>query len=267
MALPVFKTGEVEQLGLAGSIPVRLRETVRAEVRDDGGCTPERSPDGCRPRRRPAGRGDDPAGPIDGQGGGRRCAAASAPWGIGSRRGRGCRRGRIAGDGDVPPRGDQRDGGGPAHEPRPGSTVRCGAAGDRGSSRLRRYRVRPCHRPAGAARTRHPGDASSRGSVRRGRTCRQQRRRGDAARDDGARGGPGGRGQPGRAGGDRRWVPAARSDRIDGCPAARGRHHEPGSARRLRRCDWPGYRLHPQGASEQLSHRGLHRLGPDPRAW
>ena len=29
MALPVFKTGEVEQLGLAGSIPVRLRQQLR----------------------------------------------------------------------------------------------------------------------------------------------------------------------------------------------------------------------------------------------
>ena len=29
MALPVFKTGEAEQLGLAGSIPVRLRETYK----------------------------------------------------------------------------------------------------------------------------------------------------------------------------------------------------------------------------------------------
>jgi hypothetical protein len=26
---PVFKTGEIEQLGLAGSIPVRLRESRR----------------------------------------------------------------------------------------------------------------------------------------------------------------------------------------------------------------------------------------------
>ena len=51
-----------------------------------------------------------------------------------------------------------------------------------------------------------------------------------------------------------------------GRPAARGRHHEPGSALRLRRCDRPGHRLHPQGASEQLPHRGLHLRRPDPRA-
>jgi hypothetical protein len=42
-------------------------------------------------------------------------------------------------------------------------------------------------------------------------------------------------------------------------PAPRDRDHEPYVARRLRRRDRPGHRLHPQGASEQLPGRGFHR--------
>jgi L-seryl-tRNA(Ser) seleniumtransferase len=42
VALPVFKTGEVEQLGLAGSIPVRLRHRARGATAYDAGVDPRR---------------------------------------------------------------------------------------------------------------------------------------------------------------------------------------------------------------------------------
>ena len=101
---------------------------------------------------------------------------------------------------------------------------------------------------------------------RRRRGADRQQRRGRArAGDDCARRRTRGDHQPRRDGRDRRRLPAARPDRLDGCAAARGRDDQPGHAGRLRRRDQRRHRVHPQGASEQLPHRGLHALGRDPR--
>ena len=150
------------------------------------------------------------------------------------------------------PTGDQRDRRRAAHQPRPGQPV-----GGRRRGAGRRGRRTPTSsttwRPGGGR-----GAAAGRWPRCRGRPGRrvgaggQQRSGGAGAGHHRAGGGPRGRGEPRRDGGDRRRIPAARTDRLDRRPAARGGHHEPDDGRRLRGGSRPGHRLHPQGAPQQL---------------
>ena len=101
----------------------------------------------------------------------------------------------------------------------------------------------------------------------RGRRARrqQQRRRPAADRDDA---GPrqGDRGQPWRAGRDRRRLPDARTDGLDRRPDPRGRHDQPHASARLRRGHRARHRLHAQGPPVELSRQRIHRVRRHRRA-
>lgn len=300
---PVFKTGETEHLGLAGSIPVRLRRNLPREDR------PRRAA-AARPGRAP------PVGPRGGpraqDGGGRhheRSAAMSADprrriprtdhllahpdvaaaaqvlsehvvRGIVRGAQERARRGEIAAEAVLeeirsalggrpagsPATGPQRDRGHRAHEPGPGAAVSCGARGAAGRRRLHRRRIRPrCRRPL-AARRRRPRRAARRLPRGRGRPDRQQR---------GGRPGAGhhrprrdGRGdpQPRRAHRDRRRLPPARAHHLYRSAAARGGHHQPHPPRGLHRGARPLDRLRAEGPHQQLPGHRLHQRGGGRRA-
>ena len=270
MALPVFKTGEAEQLGLAGSIPVRLRQTVRAR----GDVT---QPDPRRRCRGPTRAGRRPAGrrPVDrlgehGSSDAVRDVQDRAPArraGARRGRGRGAGRRRRAG-GDVAAAGAQRDRASCCTPTSAGRRCRDAARARRCAAAAATSTWSSTWPPARRARrgVAAPAALLRRVSRRRGRAGRQQRRRRAGAGHHRAGRRPRGGGQPRRAGRDRRRVPAARPDRLDRRAAARGGHHQPDPAARLRRRRRPEHRLRAEGAPEQLPGRGVHRGGGDPRA-
>ena len=230
---PVFKTGEVEYLGLAGSIPVRLRQPSARDAAKEGLWTQldPAPPDSAH--RRAAGAAGRPRGP-DPPGGARdprprpatprsrRGAVTSPP----TRSSRPC----------WPPSQ-------PARRPRlrpvlnatgvvvhtnlgraPLSAAAVEALCRR--QRLRRRGTRPGHRHRARAGP-PPGRPARRLSRRRGRAGGQQRRGRTGAGHHRAGRRPRGGGQPRRTDRDRRRLPAARPDRLDRRPAARGGHHQP----------------------------------------
>ena len=266
---PVFKTGEAEHLGLAGSIPVHLRQAFSS--RSGGAADVADRPAPAHPaHRRPAGA----ARPRGGRGPARRDAWSRVP----SRpRRSGLARGEIAPE-EVAQAAE-------AALPTRATALRplINATGvvvhtNIGRAPLSQAAIEALTAAAGyvdvefdvetgARARRGRGDAGcpARGRARRGRRARgQQRRRGPRPRDHRPGGRAGGGRQPRRDGGDRRRLPAAGPDRLDGRPAARGGDDQPDDAEGLRRRGRSGDRLHPQGPPEQLPGRGVH-LGGRPR--
>ena len=258
--LPVFKTGVVRDPGQAGSIPVRLRQPAAGVTRcatarwtRDAGCP---APTRCwptrswpRPPRPSAGTGSRPSSPRRRSG---PAAARSTPTRSGTPRSAAL---PVAG----PPHGAQRHRRRAAHQPRPGAAVTpppsprvVAAAGhtdvelDLGTGRR-------------ARRGRDALDALAAAvpdAARRARGQQRRRRAGPGRHRAGRR--PGDRGQPGRAGRDRRRVPPARPAGEHRRPAAGGGHHQPHHPRRLRRRGRPGDRVRAQGAPVELPGHRLH---------
>ena len=224
--LPVFNTGVARNPGQAGSIPVRLRQTLTVDTRRGARSIvrPRLAADASRrrgrwsgvtdprrevprtdavladPRLRAAaatlGRSTVKAAVVAAQERARRGEIAA---GAGGRR-RGRRAARARGE---PAAGAQRHRRRRAHEPGPGTAFGRRGRGRRRRGRIHRRRTRPRHRAPGPARARRARGARGRGSGRRRGPCGQQRRGRAFACGNGIGDGTRDRRQPRRDGRDR----------------------------------------------------------------